>query len=114
MMPTYKMLKDEGLQNVALVLRNRSTLQTRPSRRVLVPQPTSGRFWAAQQLGLLTTDRKPSASSLPTEGGDDYGVVLDRQSLLEQYADAKSLRQAIWVSADSRAFPQCFSCWFEA
>jgi len=90
LMPSYKTLRDLGLRQVELALRNRSTVQTRPSRRVLMPPPSSGRFWAAQQLGLRT-----SATAEAREAAPCYKVTLDRRAMLEQYADVRVLRKAI-------------------
>jgi hypothetical protein len=96
MMPSYKTFRDEGLAPIELALRNRSTVQTRPSRRVLVPPSSSGRFWAAQQLGLLTAPQVEAEAEAPC-----YKVTLDRRSILEQFADVRVLRKAIGECARS-------------
>ena len=96
MMPSYKTFRDEGLAPIELALRNRSTVQTRPSRRMLVPPSSSGRFWAAQQLGLLTAPQVEAEAEVPC-----YKVTLDRRSILEQYADVRVLRKAIGECARS-------------
>ena len=104
-MPSYKSIKDEGLEMVAIALRNRSTLQSRPSRRSLVPPPSSGRFWAAQQLGLLTSPTRPPSATFPHTGASHserenaYLVKPDRDAMLERYADIRTLRQAVLVSS---------------
>ncbi len=90
LMPSYKTLRDHGLPQVELALRKSSTVQTRPSRRVLMPPPSSGRFWAAQQLGLRTSPKAEAQKAAPC-----YKVTLDRRAMLEQYADVRVLRKAI-------------------